>query len=110
MIGGPPSASKAFYETVLAPLGFGNWQAASSLITGVNAKEIVVGTMGEIYAPKKEEEKSIPPFVDDLKEVGVSFGKAVKESIGNVTTAVLGTPWAYVTPPRSWGVELRASL
>jgi len=70
----------------LAPLGFGTWQAASSLITGVIAKEIVVGTMGEIYAPKKEEQKSIPPFVDDLKEVGVSFGKAVKESIGNVTS------------------------
>jgi ferrous iron transport protein B len=71
---------------VLAPLGFGNWQAASSLITGVVAKEVVVGTMGEIYAPKKEEEKKIPPFVDDLKEVGASFGKAVKESIGNVTS------------------------
>ena len=64
---------------VLSPLGFGTWQAASSLITGVIAKEIVVGTMGEIYAPKKEEQKSIPPFMEDLKEVGTSFGKAVKE-------------------------------
>jgi ferrous iron transport protein B len=71
---------------VLAPLGFGNWQAASSLLTGVIAKEIVVGTMGEIYAPKKEEQKQIPPFMDDLKEVGVSLGKACKESIGNVTS------------------------
>jgi iron complex outermembrane receptor protein len=38
------------------------------------------------------------------------FDQRYVESIGNVTTAVLGTPWAYVTPPRSWGVELRASL
>jgi iron complex outermembrane receptor protein len=38
------------------------------------------------------------------------FNQRYVESIGNVTTAVLGTPWAYVTPPRSWGVELRASL
>ncbi len=35
----------------LAPLGFGTWEAASSLLTGVIAKEIVVGTMAEIYAP-----------------------------------------------------------
>jgi ferrous iron transport protein B len=73
---------------VFSPLGFGNWQAASSLLTGVIAKEIVVGTMGEIYAPKKEEQKNIPPFADDLKEVASSFGKAVKESIGNVTSTV----------------------
>jgi ferrous iron transport protein B len=70
----------------LAPLGFGTWQAASSLITGVIAKEIVVGTMGEIYAPKKEEAKNIPPFLDDVKEVGVSLGKALKESAGNVVS------------------------
>lgn len=72
----------------LAPLGFGNWQAASSLLTGVIAKEIVVGTMGEIYAPKKEEEKQVPPFLDDLKEVGVSFAKACQELIGNVTSTL----------------------
>jgi ferrous iron transport protein B len=71
---------------LLAPLGFGTWQAASSLLTGVIAKEIVVGTMGEIYAPRKEEQRSLPPVLDDLKEVGVSFGKAVKESVGNVVS------------------------
>ena len=68
----------------LAPLGFGSWQAASSLITGVIAKEIVVGTMGEIYAPEKEEVEEIPPFSEDLKEVGVSFVQAVKDSVSNV--------------------------
>jgi ferrous iron transport protein B len=39
---------------IFKPLGFGNWQAASSLITGLIAKEVVVGTMGEIYVGKKE--------------------------------------------------------
>ncbi|MDD2338654.1 MAG: ferrous iron transport protein B, partial [Geobacteraceae bacterium] len=32
---------------IFEPLGFGTWEAASALITGVIAKEIVVGTMGE---------------------------------------------------------------
>jgi ferrous iron transport protein B len=71
----------------LAPLGFGTWEAASSLITGVIAKEIVVGTMGEIYAPeKKVEETAKPALGDDLKEIAFSFGTAVKESAGNVVS------------------------
>ena len=44
---------------IFEPLGFGTWEAASSLITGVIAKEIVVGTMGEIYAPAEREARPI---------------------------------------------------
>ncbi|WP_047375476.1 ferrous iron transport protein B [Exiguobacterium sp. ZOR0005] len=36
--------------TLLAPLGFGTWQAGASLITGFLAKEVVVSTMAIIYA------------------------------------------------------------
>ncbi|MCJ8013317.1 ferrous iron transport protein B [Paenibacillus sp. KQZ6P-2] len=35
--------------TLLAPLGFGTWQAGASLLTGFLAKEIVVSTMNIIY-------------------------------------------------------------
>ncbi|MDD2501536.1 MAG: ferrous iron transport protein B [Geobacter sp.] len=70
---------------VFQPVGFGTWEAASSLITGVIAKEIVVGTMGEIYAPKKEEEKKAPPTLgEDLKEIVVSFGGAVKKAVSTL--------------------------
>ena len=65
----------------LAPLGFGTWEAASSLITGVIAKEIVVGTMAEIYAPKQEEKKDIPTLGEDLEEIVVSFGTAAKTAV-----------------------------
>ena len=68
----------------LAPLGFGTWEAASSLITGVIAKEIVVGTMGEIYAPKsaeKNKEEVTPTLGEDLKEIVVSFGSAAKDAV-----------------------------
>jgi ferrous iron transport protein B len=72
---------------VFEPLGFGNWEAASSLITGVIAKEIVVGTMGEIYAPEKEEETAKKPTLgEDLKEIVVSFGTAAKDSAANVVS------------------------
>jgi ferrous iron transport protein B len=69
---------------VLEPIGFGNWEAASSLVSGLIAKEIVVGTMGEIYVQKKDEKKERPALTDDLKEMGISFANAVKDSASNV--------------------------
>jgi ferrous iron transport protein B len=74
----------------LAPLGFGTWEAASSLLTGVVAKEIVVGTMAEIYAAPEAAapEEEAPTLAEDLVEIGVSFGAAVKEAAGNVTSTL----------------------
>ena len=74
---------------VLEPLGFGTWEAASSLVSGLIAKEIVVGTMGEIYVPKAgEEKKAAPKFTEDLKEVGSSFAVAVRDSAANVVSGI----------------------
>jgi ferrous iron transport protein B len=71
---------------LLKPLGFGNWEAASSLMAGVIAKEIVVGTMGEIYVKKAAEEVKAeqPAFTADLKELGTSFVVALADSAKNV--------------------------
>ena len=35
---------------VFLPLGFGTWQAATALITGFTAKEVVISTMAVLYA------------------------------------------------------------
>lgn len=69
---------------IFEPVGFGRWEAASSLITGVIAKEIVVGTMGEIYAPKKEDKKQTPTLGEDLKEIVVSFAGAGKKAASDL--------------------------
>jgi ferrous iron transport protein B len=70
---------------IFQPLGFGTWEASSALLTGVVAKEIVVGTMGEIYAPPKEEGKKEQPTVgEDIKEIVVSFGSATKTAISTL--------------------------
>ena len=37
---------------IFAPLGFGNWQATVASITGLIAKENIVGTMGILYGGK----------------------------------------------------------
>ena len=74
---------------VLKPLGFGTWEAGSSLIAGLVAKEIVVGTMAEIYVKKEDAKtKEKPTFAEDLKEVGISFAKASRDSLANVVSTL----------------------
>ena len=46
----------AAVSPVFAPAGFGTWEASGSLITGFVAKEVVVGTMSQIYAGSEAEE------------------------------------------------------
>ncbi len=40
----------AWISPLLAPLGFGTWQASASLLAGFLAKEVVVATMNILYA------------------------------------------------------------
>ncbi len=76
---------------VFEPIGFGKWEAASSLISGLIAKEIVVGTMSEIYVQKagdgERKTEDTSPFTDDLKEVGTSFLNASKDAVVNVLSS-----------------------
>lgn len=73
---------------IFKPIGFGNWEASASLITGVIAKEIIIGTMGEIYVDKVEEKTdektTIDDFKKDMKNIGVSFITAGKEALSNI--------------------------
>ena len=50
------------------------------------AKEIVVGTMGEIYVQSSGEadQTEVPTLTDDLKEIGTSFATAAKDAAENV--------------------------
>ena len=45
----PPTACLpqigSFIAPVFAPLGFGDWRAATALITGITAKEVVISTL-----------------------------------------------------------------
>jgi ferrous iron transport protein B len=71
---------------VLQPLGFGTWEAAAALITGVIAKEIIVGTMGEIYLAEagKNNKSKDSTLGEDLREIGASFLVALQEAGNNV--------------------------
>ncbi len=38
-----------FISPIFAPLGFGTWENAVALLTGLMAKEVVIGTLGVLY-------------------------------------------------------------
>ncbi|WP_029520789.1 ferrous iron transport protein B [Persephonella sp. IF05-L8] len=58
---------------VFEPLGFGTWQAAGALMSGFVAKEVVISTMGNIYAEEAFQEEKIEKI--DIKEKLMEAGK-----------------------------------
>jgi len=76
---------------VFAPAGFGDWQASGSLITGFIAKEVVVGTMSQIFVGEAEEEgveEPAPTFVEDAVGIGTSFLEASVLTVQEVVNIV----------------------
>jgi ferrous iron transport protein B len=71
---------------VLAPAGFGNWQATGSLITGLLAKEVIVGTMSQIYVgdDTAESEVEMGSFAEELGTSLLGFGKAILLTVQEV--------------------------
>jgi ferrous iron transport protein B len=83
--------ASAAIAPVFAPAGFGEWEAAGSLVTGFVAKEVVVGTMSQIYvgAGEAEEEAAEPTnLLQDLGAIVVGFGEATINTV-KATISVL---------------------
>lgn len=84
---------------VLAPAGFGNWEAAGSLITGFAAKEAIVATMAQIYIGAEGDDEAIETtvaFTDDMRDIGMGFLTATVET-GKALVEAL-TPGVMVFP------------
>jgi ferrous iron transport protein B len=77
---------------ILAPAGFGNWEAAGSLVTGFIAKEVVVGTMSQIYVGEAEEEEEEEPttFFQDIGEILVGFWNATVDTVKATISLIPG--------------------
>ncbi len=78
---------------VLAPLGFGSWQASGALTTGLVAKEVVVSTMAQIYATDGVEvgigETAEPTtFWQDVGEIITSFIGATIDTVKSLPLIV----------------------
>ncbi|RLC66580.1 MAG: ferrous iron transport protein B [Chloroflexi bacterium] len=84
--------ASAAIAPVLTPAGFGDWQAAGSLVTGFVAKEVVVGTMSQIYVGEAEEEEAEEPttFFQDVGEIVVGFWNATVDTVKMTLSLIPG--------------------
>ena len=84
--------TSALIAPVLAPAGFGEWEAAGSLVTGFVAKEVVVGTMSQIYVGGAEAEEEGEPttFFQDLGEIVVGFWDATVDTVKAAVSIIPG--------------------
>ena len=81
---------------VLAPLGFGTWQASGALLSGFVAKEVVVSTIAQTYGVATDTTETAPTtVVQEIAEIGRSFGQALLDTLKAVPLIV--------------GIDLRAS-
>jgi ferrous iron transport protein B len=68
-----------FIEPVISPLGF-DWRMGVSLIAGIPAKEIVIGTMAVLYGSENDQHKNEPlqsSLRSQIYETGPNAGKPV---------------------------------
>lgn len=88
------SSSFAAVSGVIAPVfkpaGFGSWQASGSLITGFVAKEVIVGSMAQIFEVEDgaEEEAAASTFIGDVQEIVVGFFSATLDTIKSIPLIV----------------------
>jgi len=75
---------------ILKPLGFGDWQASGALVTGFVAKEVVVGTMAQVYDVEEAAEDAAEPptFFEDLGEIVTSFIDATVDTLKSIPLIV----------------------
>lgn len=66
---------------MFAPAGFGSWEATGSLMSGLVAKEVVIGTMAQTHGIGEEKEVGSTPPVRAILEIGAGFTKATIDAI-----------------------------
>jgi len=108
----------AFGETskamavVLKPLGFGEWEQAGALLSGLVAKEVVVSTMNQLYTGERPAGyQGSDGFVGDLREIGRSFLGATWDTLRAIP-AVVGLEFVDSTDDASTALQsaVRASF
>lgn len=74
---------------VLAPLGFDTWEASGALVTGFIAKEVVVGTMAQVYEVEEADAEAEPTtFFEDVGEIITSFIGATGDTLKSLPLIV----------------------
>jgi ferrous iron transport protein B len=93
---------------VFEPAGFGSWEAAGSLMSGFVAKEVVIGTMAQVYGVDAIDagEAESPSTLASLRDLGVGLGGAVVDAAKAIPAMVgvdLGSEEAEAGPSTLMG-------
>ena len=73
---------------VFEPAGFGSWEATGSLMSGFVAKEVVIGTMAQVYGHADAEPPSESSVMASIVEVVSGFGDAMVDAARAVPSIV----------------------
>ena len=73
---------------VFEPAGFGSWEATGSLMSGFVAKEVVIGTMAQVYGHADAEVDSDTSVLASAGEVVSGLGTAVVDAMRAVPSIV----------------------
>ena len=99
---------------LLAPAGFGTWEASGALMTGFIAKEVVVATLAQAYLETDEPAASaVPPapsVVEDLGAIGASFVAALDGALRSSLSIAPGVDLAPVANAEPQDTALSTSL
>jgi ferrous iron transport protein B len=96
---------------VFRPAGYGNWQAASSLVTGFVAKEVIVSTLSVVYVGGED-----APAIEnaslgaDLIEIGQSFLQATWDTVRATVSLIPGIDLMRAEPSAIDEAETEAAL
>ncbi|CAM3679168.1 ferrous iron transport protein B [Deinococcus frigens] len=85
---------------IFAPLGFGDWQATGALIPGFIAKEVVVGTLGQIYLGEIAANPEPLGVLDGLQQTVTATWETVAASVSALPT-VLALPSLSAAAPET---------
>lgn len=70
---------------VFEPAGFGTWEAAGALMSGFVAKEVVIGTMAQVYGVEEEEEAGEgPSILFSVGEIFTGLGTAAVDAAKSI--------------------------
>ncbi|PNY83050.1 ferrous iron transport protein B [Deinococcus koreensis] len=73
---------------LFAPLGFGNWQATGALVPGFIAKEVVVGTLGQIYLGEQAAAPAPLGVLEGARQALGATWDAVRASLQAIPTVI----------------------
>ncbi len=89
------AALSRWMSPVFRPAGFGSWRAASSLVTGFVAKEVIVSTLSVVYVGQSQPAAATPTapaptFLSDVAGIGTSFVDAAWRTVRALAALIPG--------------------